>query len=181
MIGHPERRKPQAFPLWVILSGENACVFVVEVLRSEWNERSKTEDAKHPKGSTKAIRYPTTGKCYFPYEKPSKLLCRSLRRYRSSVFDRLATGCSSHKNFDYGLRPSLRMTDRAALCAPRQNNTAGGRAVGACLQARVVSHWRTLWLRSRRGISQNGASGRRPLRGLIEHRPLFALPFASPV
>ena len=50
------------------------------------------------------------------YGKSPRLQAISLRRIRSSVFARIvAYGSLPHKNFDYGLRPSLRMTYRGFI------------------------------------------------------------------
>ena len=92
----------QVIFLYVILSE-------VELLLSE--ERGRSARRKPPRDLVTNLGGLLRG-CNIFCGKPPKFVRRSHRRYRSSVLDRIvACGSLPHQNFDFGLRPSLRMTD----------------------------------------------------------------------
>ena len=91
---HPERR---AKPVVELLRVEG-------VARTSKSARSSDTPSRIYEGCPIALH----NKCYFPYERLSKLRSRSLRRSAPRFW--LGLLRSPPQNFDYGLRPSLRMT-----------------------------------------------------------------------
>ena len=110
---YAQTRRGGTIRLCVILSGERCeAAFVVELLRVEGAKHRTSKSAKCEALSRIYERLAITsrGKCYFPFVGTTKFVTRSLRRYRSSAFARLAS--LPPNRFDYGCtHPSLRMTD----------------------------------------------------------------------